>query len=105
MTVEPGRGGRADGLASVARVGASITAQWYGLANATDYDWIGIYPMGHSDQPDEIWGGGYTTGTSSGTIQLPLPATMQPGWYEVRLFSGNDVMGPVARSSPFQVVR
>ena len=89
----------------IARLGTSIAAQWYGLSKPTAYDSIGIYPLGHSDQPYEIWGGWYTTGTSSGTMQLPLPATLQPGWYEVRLWSGNDVMGPVARSSPFQVVR
>jgi hypothetical protein len=88
---------------SAARVGTSITAQWYGLAAPTRYDWIGIYPMGHSDQPYEIWGGWYTTGTSSGTIALPLPATLDPGWYELRLWSSNDIEGPVARSSPFQV--
>jgi hypothetical protein len=90
---------------SSARIGTSITAQWYGLSNSTRYDWIGIYPMGFDEQPYEIWGGWYTTGTSSGSIQFPLPATMQPGWYEVRLWSSNDVMEPVANSSPFQVVR
>jgi len=88
-----------------ARLGTNITAQWYGLPGPTAYDWIGIYPLGHSDQPYEIWGGWYTTGASSGSIQLPLPTTLTPGWYELRLWSDNDIMGPVARSSPFQVIR
>jgi hypothetical protein len=90
---------------STARLGTYITAQWYGVSGPTAYDWIGIYPLGHSDQPYEIWGGWYTTGASTGSIQMPLPATLTPGWYELRLWSGNDIMGPVARSSPFQVIR
>lgn len=88
-----------------ARLGTYITAQWYGLSGPTAYDWIGIYPLGYSDQPYEIWGGWYTTGASSGSMQLPLPATLDPGWYELRLWSGNDIMLPVARSSPFQAIR
>jgi hypothetical protein len=88
---------------AAARVGTSIAAQWSGLAGPTAWDWIGIYPLGHSDQPYEIWGGWYTTGTSAGTIQMPLPATLAPGWYELRLWSDNDFWGPVARSTPFQV--
>jgi hypothetical protein len=85
-----------------ARIGSSISAQWSGLADPTPYDWIGIWPLGHSDQPWEIWGGWYTTGTASGTIVLGLPADMAPGWYEVRLWSDNDIGAPVARSAPFQ---
>ena len=88
---------------AAARVGTSITAQWSGLAAPTAGDWIGIYPLGHSDQPYEIWGGWYTTGASAGTIQMPLPATLAPGWYELRLWSDNDFWGPLARSSPFKV--
>ena len=88
---------------AAARAGTSITGQWYGLPGPTGFDWIGIYPLGHSDQPYEIWGGWYTTGTSAGAIQMPLPATLDPGWYELRLWSNNDFWGPVARSSPFQV--
>jgi hypothetical protein len=88
-----------------ARLGTYITAQWNGLSSPTAYDWIGIYPLGYSDQPYEIWGGWYTTGASSGSMQLPLPATLDPGWYELRLWSGNDIMLPVARSSPFQAIR
>jgi hypothetical protein len=89
---------------STARVGSSITAQWYGLSMPSGYDTIALYPLGHSDAPYEIWGGWYTTGTSSGTIQLPLPETLDPGWYELRQWSPDeDMWVPVARSSPFRI--
>jgi hypothetical protein len=85
-------------------IGGTISATWSGIANPSDWDTIHLFPLGSSDEPWEVWGGWYATGAATGTVQIPLPPGLEAGWYELRYSAFNDLYGPAARSSPFQVV-
>ena len=82
--------------------GNSITVSWTGIPAPSTWDRLHLYPLGSSDEPLEVWGGWYTTGAANGTVLLWLPAELDAGWYELRLW-GSDVYGPLARSSPFKI--
>ncbi len=82
--------------------GGAITATWAGLLNPMWDDRIHLNALG---------GGGFlfdelaawpTNGAASGTMVQTVPATLPPGWYELRLLTGN-VLTIVARSEPFRV--
>ena len=87
-------------------LGATIEAAWTGIPAPDACDRIGLYQLGRSDEQFEVWGGWETTGAASGTTPLALPATLGPGWYELRLWSGDySRFTPLARSKPFQLFR
>jgi len=47
-----------------------------------------------------------TTGTGSGSRQLRLPTTLQPGTYELRLITEIEYeLADLSRSRPFRVTR
>ena len=82
--------------------GNYITVSWTGIPAPSTWDRLHLYPLGSSDEPLEVWGGWYTTGAATGAVWLWLPAELDAGWYEVRLW-GSDVYAPLARSSPFKI--
>ncbi|HEV8307572.1 MAG TPA: S8 family serine peptidase [Methylomirabilota bacterium] len=69
--------------------GGTLTATWSGIATPTTADWLGLYAIGAPD-------GGYisyryTTGAASGSVPFPVPGTLAPGTYELRLFSNGSL--------------
>jgi subtilisin family serine protease len=64
--------------------GGSVTVNWSGVCAPTSRDWIGLFAPGASNTSYLAWR--YTTGTSSGSLPLTIPATLAPGAYELRLF-------------------
>jgi hypothetical protein len=87
-----------------AAAGAYVSASWSGTPAPSAWDRIHLYPLGSRDEPYEVWGGWYTTGATAGTLWVWLPPELDAGWYELRLWSGTDVYGPLARSAPFQIL-
>ena len=87
--------------------GGVITASWSGIAAVTNDDWLILYVLGGSSDSTHMVASWRTTGATAGTLQLALPATIPPGWYELRLLSpdpkqfGLPVV--VARSAPINV--
>jgi Beta-propeller repeat len=87
-----------------ATVGRSIDVAWSGIGAPQAEDRIKLYPLGSFDPPAEAYWGWNTTGAAQGTISFTLPASLTPGWYELRLWSGDpSVFVPLARSAPVRV--
>jgi hypothetical protein len=78
--------------------GGTLTAQWTGTASATPTDWIGLYKPGAANTSRIGWI--YVSCSKiagvprvSGSCPFPLPASLPPGGYELRLFnSGNTAL-------------
>jgi hypothetical protein len=69
-----------------ARPGQAIRASWRDLADAAPDDWIGLFREGG---PDEAYSDPISTGGgSAGTVAFEVPAALEPGRYELRLFVG-----------------
>jgi hypothetical protein len=84
--------------------GTTIEVAWSGITAPTAYDRITLNQLGRSDEQFEVYGGWHTTGVAAGTLSLALPAGLKPGWYEIRLWSGDwSVFTPLARSAPFKL--
>jgi len=85
---------------SVAR-GGSITATWAGIPSPTSTDWLGLYTPGSPDNNTyQAWH--FTTGSASGSIAFPIPATLPAGTYELRLYAHNTYTR-LATSNPIVV--
>ena len=65
--------------------GGSVTVTWSGLCTPTTRDWIGLYAPGAPNTSYAAWR--YTTGASSGSVPMTIPATLAPGTYQLRLFA------------------
>ena len=92
--------------------GGTLTVSWQDIATPTATDWVGLVPMGAADTAYAAWW--YTTGTTSGSRVVTLPATLPAGTYELRLFAQNNlqrlavssaltVSGPTLSASPTTV--
>ena len=87
--------------------GGTLTASWSGIATVTNNDWLNLYVLGGLSDSTNMVASWRTTGATAGTLQLALPATIPPGWYELRLLSpdpnqfGTPVV--VARSAPINI--
>jgi hypothetical protein len=81
--------------AEVADRGSMVNVQWHGIDGATATDWIGLYRSGTTDDTAHL------TWLYVGCVQVPLdarplgscnvllPATLDAGSYEFRLFRAN----------------
>ena len=80
--------------ASVA-AGASATATWSGITGPTSGDWIGLYAPSAIDTAylARVYVGCGASpsgsGAASGSCPFPIPATLPPGTYQLRLFANN----------------
>jgi len=81
--------------------GATVTANWSGIAPPTATDWIGLYFPGAPNTSYLAWR--TTTGTASGSVPFTIPASLAPGTYELRLFANNGYTR-LAVSNSFTVV-
>jgi thermitase len=82
--------------------GGTVTATWSGITTPTATDWIGLYPTGASDHYTSRISWRYTTGTASGSVPYPIPGTLAPGTYELRLFT-NFTYTRIGKSNTFTV--
>lgn len=82
--------------------GRVLQVSWSGVTNPSPYDWVGLYPSSSTpDFGDVAWR--HTTGTSSGTVALQVPAATPPGTtYQIRLFR-NDTYTRLATFGPLAV--
>jgi hypothetical protein len=83
LTVSPTSGG----------VGGTVTAAWSAIAAPTPTDWIGLYSTGTSDSDwlDWIYVSCSQTpaaAQASGSCAFPIPGSVSPGPYELRLIRG-----------------
>jgi hypothetical protein len=85
FTVAAGPSVSASPLAVAA--GATLTVNWAGIDTPTATDWVTLIPLNGLDNSYVVWS--YTTGASSGSLNLVLPASVPSGTYEVRLFAQN----------------
>ena len=74
--------------------GGSVTATWSGIASPTATDWIGLYTPGAADTAYLAWmyvSCSKTAGAAiaAGSCSFPVPGTLAPGGYELRLLSSN----------------
>jgi len=97
--------------------GNSVTITWSSICAPTTRDWIALAAVGAS--PSSYFAWRYTTGTTSGSAPLTVPATLAPGTYELRLFAnggytqlavttitvGAGCTGPTLGASPSSVIR
>ncbi|MBI3457350.1 MAG: hypothetical protein HY002_16350, partial [Candidatus Rokubacteria bacterium] len=81
--------------------GDSVTATWSGIPTPTATDWLGLFTPGSADTAS-LTARQYTTGAASGSVPFPLPASLAPGTYELRLFA-NDTLTRLAISNAFTV--
>ena len=101
--------------------GSAVTVTWSGNAAPSPTDWIGLYAAGAPATAFLDWV--YTSCTKTSTFPraagwcpLPVPETLSPGAYEVRLFANNGFVtlatsqsfavtppGPSVRASPVAV--
>ncbi|MEP7068150.1 MAG: hypothetical protein ABI789_02870 [Usitatibacter sp.] len=84
FTVTPLAGSVAVADATVA-AGGAVNAKWSDLNHPHKQDWIGLFAKGAKD--DARIDFRYTGGALNGTLQIPVPESLRPGEYEVRLFS------------------
>jgi len=88
--------------------GGIVSATWAGIPTPGPHDELRLYPLGSgSDNFDHVaaW---MTTGTAEGMLYLQLPATLNAGWYELRLLSPSPdsvLLHVIARSEPVRVLR
>ncbi len=93
--------------ASVA-AGASATATWSGITGPTSGDWIGLYAPSAVDTAylARVYVGCGASpsgsGAASGSCPFPIPTTLSPGTYQLRLFANNGFTR-VATSGNFSV--
>ena len=76
------------------RAGGSVTAAWSGIAAPTTTDWIGLYSAGTSDGAYLDWmyvscSQGPAAARASGSCAFPIPGSVSPGTYELRLFAAD----------------
>jgi RHS repeat-associated protein len=77
----------------------TMSASWQGIGSPTANDWIGLFPVGATDAGLlATWD---TTGAAADAILAPLPDWLDPGQYELRLFSSTVRM---ATSNAFTAV-
>jgi hypothetical protein len=87
------------------RVGGILTATWAGISTPASSDRLRLVKLGTS-RVDTLVSDWPITGTGSGSRQLRLPTTLQPGTYELRLITDvNFELTDLARSCPFKVTR
>ena len=67
--------------------GDGVTVSWSGIPAPTSTDWVGLFPHGATHHEYAAWI--YTNGAATGSGTLTIPATIQPGRHELRLFSNN----------------
>ena len=87
--------------------GGTFTASWSGIPTPTTDDRLNLYVLGGLSDSTNMVASWPTTAAASGTRQLTLPATVPPGWYELRLLTPDPnyfgIPGVVARSAPINV--
>ncbi len=65
--------------------GGQIVVSFTAPINSSPYDWVGLFQVGAANT--NYLDGGYTTGLTSGSFNVPAPAT--PGQYEFRYMLTN----------------
>jgi hypothetical protein len=68
-----------------ARPGQAIQVAWRGLEQPAPDDWLAVFPAGGADATRITWEP--TGGAANGSLGLPLPPTLPPGPYELRLYA------------------
>jgi hypothetical protein len=91
----------------VIRAGRSIVARWRAIPTPTSTDWIGLYLPGSPDTAfiDWIYVSCSKTPASPdrrGSCDFPIPDSLEPGTYELRLLA-NDGFMRLASSDSFMV--
>jgi hypothetical protein len=76
------------------RTGGSVTAAWSAIAAPTATDWIGLYSAGASDSNFLSWiyvscSQAPAAARASGSCAFPIPASVSPGTYQLRLFTAD----------------
>lgn len=87
--------------------GATVTATWSNIPSAFMYDWMALYTPGTDNTEYIDWiyvscSKAAGTARASGSCQFPMPASIAPGTYEIRIFS-NGTYGVIATSNPITV--
>ena len=87
--------------------GSTITATWSGISSPRPLDWVGLYRPGTANTAyiDWIYVSCSKSGSSpkpSGSCPFPLPTSLAPGTYEVRILA-NDGFTSLANSNAFTV--
>jgi len=67
--------------------GANLTVNWSGIPSPAMVDWIALYRPGTQD--NQYLAFGFTDGHAAGVMSLPIPSSVSPGTYEVRLLPAN----------------
>ncbi len=67
--------------------GHTASATWALLPAPTDADWLGLFAPGAPDSPSLIPAMSLN-GQAAGQVAVPIPPSLAPGTYELRLFSG-----------------
>lgn len=93
----------------VIRAGRSIVARWRGIPAPASTDWIGLYLPGAENEAFIDWiyvSCSKTPGDPRrrGSCAFPVPASLVPGIYELRLLS-NDGFAQLATSDSFTVTQ
>jgi hypothetical protein len=65
--------------------GQPVRVSWSNLNHPHKQDWVGLFAKGAKD--DSRIDIRYTGGAPDGSLQIPVPESVAPGEYEVRLFS------------------
>jgi hypothetical protein len=68
-------------------VGGSVTVNWQNVTGPAATDWLALVRVNAPDTSYVSWA--FTGGAASGTLTLPVPTTVAPGTYEVRMFKQN----------------
>jgi hypothetical protein len=79
--------------------GGVVTVSWSGIVGPAPGDWFGLFAVGAPNSPTIDWryvnctksAGG--SGVASGSCNLPLPASLSPGQYEIRMFRNDSYVG------------
>jgi len=88
--------------------GGSVTAAWSGIAAPTPTDWIGLYSVGTADGDWLVWiyvscSQTPAAAQASGSCAFPIPGSVSPGTYELRMFAANRRTTRLAISNSFSV--
>jgi hypothetical protein len=73
---------------------------WSGIPSPALGDWIALYRPGTPDGQYMVFG--FTNGSAAGVMSLPIPSSVSPGTYEVRLLPANSGVA-MATSNSFAV--
>ena len=84
QTVATAPGARIGVTPTVVAPGDEITVTWSGIPVPTSADWIGVFLVPNPDASYVAWR--YTTGNAAGSVTILVPASAEPGSYNVRLF-------------------